>query len=292
MYAMINGTEIYFDVEGSGLREVDGTLYEQPTIVALHGGLGFDHGYLRDGVGRLSDLAQIVYVDLRGQGRSGRPSLQTATLQQMADDIAELIKTLGISKPYVFGHSAGGFVAMHLALRHPHLTAGLILSGSSPTVAPIHDDSGGPVLSLTDRAPPKALEAAARVFSGDISAESVSLFFEEVGPYYSGPDNMETTARLMQLTSQNTEMMRHFMTKLAPDYDITADLSNIVTPVLLTVGSYDWVCPPRASRAIARVVPNGKVVEFEHSGHFPFSEEPERFHHEVEVFLSSSAARD
>ena len=70
------------------------------------------------------DIAQIIYVDLRG--RSGRPPLETATLEQMADDVAELISMLGIRMPYVFGDSAGGFVAMHLALRHPGSVAGLI----------------------------------------------------------------------------------------------------------------------------------------------------------------------
>jgi proline iminopeptidase len=290
MYLEINDTEIYFDTDGTGLKEVDGKLRELPTIVALHGGLGFDHGYLREGLGRLRDLAQIVYVDLRGQGRSGHPPLETATLPQMADDVARLITRLGIVKPYVFGHSAGGFVAMYLALRHPQLSAGLILSGSSPTVAPIQDATDEPAPALTDRASPKALQAAARVFSGDISEESISTFVAEVGPFYSGPDNMELTARLMRVTSQNINMMRHFMNKIAPAYDIISELPRIKIPVLLMVGAYDWVCPPRASRAIARAVPNSKLVIFERSGHFLFSEEPARFRFEVENFLERNGS--
>ncbi len=290
MYATVNGTQIFFDTQGSALKEADGKLYELPTIIALHGGLGFDHSYLREGLGRLSDLAQIIYVDLRGQGRSGRPSLETATLEQMADDVAELTKTLGMRKPYLFGHSAGGFVAMHIALRHPQLLAGLILSGSSPTVAPIQEEPNEPAPSLADRASPKALEAAARVFSGDVTVESISTFFEVVGPFYAGPEHSDLTARLMRSTSQNVDMMRHFMTQIAPKYDLLSELDRIAIPVLVLVGAFDWICPPRASRAIARTVTNGKLVEFKNSGHFPFSEEPAKFRSVVEDFLASGAA--
>ena len=285
MYLRVNGTEIFFDVEGSGLKEVDGRLMERPTIIALHGGLGFDHSYLRDGLGRLQDIAQIIYVDQRGQGRSGRPPLETATLEQMADDVAALAQHIGIARPFIFGHSAGGFVALHVALRHPELPAGLILSGSSPSVAPVHEDVDDRSPSLADRASPEALAAAAKVFSGDITTETISEFFTKVGPYYAGPQNMELTSRLMRPMSLDIDMVRHFMTHLAPGYDLTSQLERIKTAVLLLVGTYDWVCPPRASRAIARHIARASLVEFEKSGHFLFSEEPVAFHRVVEDFL-------
>lgn len=292
MYASVNGTQIFFDVEGSGLKKVDGSLCAIPTIVVLHGGLGFDHGYLREGLGALRDFAQIVYIDLRGQGRSARPPLETATLEQMADDVAALVSTLGIQQPYIFGHSAGGFVALHLALRHPGLIAGLLLAASSPTVAPIQSETDEPAPSLADRASPGALDAARRVFSGEITTESVSTFFEEVGPYYAGPEHEDLTARLLRSTSKDVEMMRHFMTQLAPNYDVTARLPEIKVPVLCLVGAYDWVCPPRASRAIAKGVANGRIVIFEKSGHFTFSEEPARFRAVVEDFIAGAASFD
>ncbi|WP_162246991.1 alpha/beta hydrolase [Rhizobium sp. Root1220] len=271
------------------MRKIDGQMCEVPTILALHGGLGFDHGYLRDGLGRLQDIAQIIYVDLRGQGRSGRPALETATLEQMADDVAELIRMLGPHKPYIFGHSAGGFVALHLALRHSRSIAGLILSGTAPTVAPIQDEPNQPTPTLADRAPPKTMEVAARIFSGDITAESVAEFFEKVGPYYAAPAQMGLTATLLQATSKNVDMMKHFMTKIAPQYDLTSQLHLIAVPTLVLVGAYDWVCPPRASRAIAKSIAQSKFVLFDRSGHFLFSEEPEKFRGVVVDFLADHA---
>jgi proline iminopeptidase len=80
--------------------------------------------------------------------------------------------------------------------------------------------------------------------------------------------------------------MHHFFRKLAELYNVVDKLPDITAPTLVTVGEYDWFTPPRASRAIARGIPNAKMVEFVGAGHFPFSEEPEKFQAEVVAFLS------
>jgi proline iminopeptidase len=291
MRISLNGTEIYFDVEGSGLAVTAKGLVEKPTLIALHGGLGLDHGYLRPGLEALRDYAQIVYVDLRGQGRSGRPSLATCTLEQMADDVAALCRHLDIERAFVLGHSAGGFVALHTALRHPGLVAGLVLCASSPTVQPIIEEGGEPAPSLASRAGPSALAAAGRLFGGEISADSVADFFREVGPFYAAPEHEAPTSRLLQLSQITIEMMQHFMTVVAPSYDLRPVLRDIVAPTLVMVGKYDWVCPPRASRAIAGGIAGATLVEFADSGHFVFSEQPDRFIELVAGFLMKNAGQ-
>lgn len=277
MQATLNGTELFFDVDGEGFRPEQGALVEKPVLVVIHGGLGFDHGYLKPGLSALRDQAQLIYVDLRGQGRSGRPPLETCTLEQMADDVAALCAYLGVGRVHVFGHSAGGFVAMHLALRHPALVRGLVLCGSSPTVQPIMDDSEEPAPTLASRAGPETMAVAARVFSSDITAESVEAFFREVGPYYAAPAHMDVPPALTALSIASVDMMRHFMTVIAPSYDLRPLLGGVAARTLVLVGKYDWVCPPRASRAIARGIPGAVLVEFDEAGHFPFSETPGAF---------------
>lgn len=289
MLARINGTEIFFDIDGEGLRPHQGALVQKPVLVVLHGGLGFDHGYLKPGMSALRDQVQLLYVDLRGQGRSARPPLETCTLEQMADDVAALCAYLGIQQAHVIGHSAGGFVGIHLALRHAGLVKGLIVCSSSPTVQPIMDDTGEPAPSLASREPgPEALAAAGRVFGGDISAESVETFFREVGPYYAAPAHMDVPARLTALSIMSVDMMRHFMTAIAPTYDVRPLLGKITAPTLAIVGKYDWVCPPRASRAIARGVPGAMLVEIDNAGHFVFSETPDAFVAAVTGFLNGT----
>lgn len=98
----------------------------------------------------------------------------------MADDVAELCELLGIDHPVLFGHSAGGFVALHLAIRHPGLPGGLILCDTGPTLVPLPDDDPPP--SLADRAGPEAVAVAARLFAGDFSPGTFEAFGRQVGP--------------------------------------------------------------------------------------------------------------
>ena len=65
----------------------------------------------------------------------------------MADDVADLCDRLGISRPVVLGHSAGGFVALHLAVRHPGLPVAWCLTNTAATLAPVPDDDPPPGLA-------------------------------------------------------------------------------------------------------------------------------------------------
>ena len=292
MRTKLNGTEIYFDVDGTGLQATSGHFVEKPVIIALHGGLGFDHGYLRHGLGPLRDHAQVIYLDLRGQGRSGRPDLASCTLEQMADDVAALCDALGIGRAFVLGHSAGGFVAMHAALRHPQMIAGMILCDSSPAMRPLPDDEGDPAPTLQSRASPDELAVAARIFSGEITAESITAFVDVIGPYYFAPSHMHLVDPVLKASGFTIEMLRHFTSTIAPSYDLRASLERITVPTLVMVGRYDWVCPPRASRAIARGIQGAQLVEFENAGHLVFSEEPAQFLNTMTGFLAAHASAD
>jgi len=279
----VTGTELYIDVDGPELRVDGDRLAGRPTIVVLHGGPGFDQGYLRPGLGALSADAQVVFVDLRGQGRSGRPLVETCTLEQMADDVAELCALLGIGEPVVFGHSAGGFVALHLALRHPGLASGLILCDTAPTLAPLPDDDPPP--SLAARSSAEAVEVAARLFGGDFSPETLDAFTRLVLPCYAGPQHMQVPGHLMSLSGFAADVASYFFGVLAPRYDLRPHLKDISVPTLVIVGGFDWVCPPAASRILAAGIPGALLAEIPAAGHFSFSEEPRAFGDTVRDFL-------
>ena len=89
---------------------------ERPTIILLHGGPGFDHTPYKQLYAPLTQIAQLVYYDHRGNGRSESGSRERWTLDQWADDLRTLCDVLGIERPIVFGGSFGGFVALNYAL--------------------------------------------------------------------------------------------------------------------------------------------------------------------------------
>jgi proline iminopeptidase len=284
MRITVNGTNLYFDVEGPELAVERRGLRARPTLVVLHGGPGFDHGYLRPGLAPLGIDAQLVFVDLRGQGRSATAPAEECTLEQMADDVAALCGTLGIERPLVFGHSAGGFVALHLALRHQALAGGLVLCHTAPTLAPLPDPD--PPASLAQRAGEEAAVVAGRLFAGDMSAATGEAFERLVFPHYAAPAHQDVPGRLMALSSLNPDVATHFFTRLAPAYDLREHLGEIDVPTLVIVGAHDWVCPPAAGRAIASAVPGAELVVLGDAGHFGFSESPEPFLAAVRAHLA------
>jgi pimeloyl-ACP methyl ester carboxylesterase len=103
-------------------------------VLLLHGGPGFDHSMFKPAFAPLADVAQLVLLDHRGNGRSDRGDPVFWTLDQWGDDVRAFCDTLGIEGPIVLGYSFGGFVAQSYAIRHPNHPAKLILYSTSPVL--------------------------------------------------------------------------------------------------------------------------------------------------------------
>lgn len=127
MHVMINGVRLFFDVIGEKLVPDGKVMREKPTVLLLHGGPGFDHSVFKPSFAQLADVAQLVLLDHRGNGRSdpGDPALWT--LDQWGDDVQNFCATLSIEKSIVLGYSFGGYVALSYAIRYPDHPAKLIL---------------------------------------------------------------------------------------------------------------------------------------------------------------------
>ena len=71
MQVQVNGTRLWFDVDGAALVPDGPSMRERPTVVLVHGGPGgYDHSYFKPAFSRLTTVAQVVYLDLRDHGRS------------------------------------------------------------------------------------------------------------------------------------------------------------------------------------------------------------------------------
>ena len=130
MFLTVNGARIFFDVVGSQLVPDGPRMTERPSLLVLHGGPGFDHSLMRPYFDRFADTHQVIFIDHRGNGRSGG-ARDTWRLAQWGDDIAVFCDTLGIVKPVVLGLSFGGMVAMSYGIRHPHHPSRLVLSSTA-----------------------------------------------------------------------------------------------------------------------------------------------------------------
>ena len=87
MHVLVNGVRLFFDVEGAKLVPDGPLMREKPTLLMLHGGPGFDHSIYKPAYSALADIAQIVYLDHRGNGRSEDGPRASWTLAQWGDDV-------------------------------------------------------------------------------------------------------------------------------------------------------------------------------------------------------------
>jgi proline iminopeptidase len=282
----INGTELWFDVDGAALVHEGAGLRERRAVLVLHGGPGFDHAYLRPHLAPLADVAQVISLDQRGQGRSARSVLETCTIEQMADDAAAFCQTLGIEQPVVLGHSFGGFVALAMALSHPAMVGGLVLVDTAAATS----DTADAIAALEARAGAEARDAALRVFSGDTSESALADFACLVAPHYvHDPAQAHLMVDVFARCRLAPDVAGHYFASLAADYDVRADLPRIGASTLVIVGEDDWLCPPAASRAIASGIPHAGLVVIPRAGHLPYGECPASFLAAVRGFLRGLA---
>src|SRR5258707_7626412 len=127
MHVSVNGVRLFFDVEGAKFVPDGPVMRETPVLLMLHGGPGFDHSIYRPAYSTLADIAQIVYLDFRGNGRSEDGPREGWNLAQWGDDVRTFCDALGITDPIVLGASFGGMVALAYATRHPTHPSRLIL---------------------------------------------------------------------------------------------------------------------------------------------------------------------
>jgi proline-specific peptidase len=249
MFIHVNNQRLFFDVVGAKFRIEGKTLVEKPTLVVLHGGPGLDHSRMRPEFDGLADLAQVIYMDHRGNGRSMPSEAQTWTLDQWGDDVKGLCDALGIVKPIVLGVSFGGMVAQSYLTRHPDHAAGVILSSTAA-----HIDMAAVLDAFGRRGGPQARAAAERFWMQMADAD-LADYTRLCMPLYTvrPPSDPDKAVRVIV----NADVIRHFA--VAPGefraMDFRPRLKAVTCPVLVLGGQDDPITPPAFSEEIARSLP-------------------------------------
>jgi pimeloyl-ACP methyl ester carboxylesterase len=281
MYVTVNGARLYFDVDGAGLVPDGPRMREKPTLLLLHGGPGFDHTTYKPAFSALADVAQVIWLDHRGNGRSGGDP-DTWTLAQWGDDVKGFCDVLGIEKPVVYGASFGGFVAQSYATRHPDHPGKLILVS---TAARMEYET---VFAAFDRIGGKTARDIAAAHLPNPTAESRRRFLETCLPLYrvrpSDPDAARRTTYRNEVAFKFGGARNEW-----GRMDFRADLARVRCPVLILYGDRDPIAPPEFNETIAACLPPHlvRLEKFTNCGHGVIGDAPDRAFAAIREFILS-----
>jgi len=161
----VNEAALYYEVQGSG-----------PVLLMISGATG-DAGHFARVAPLLAETYTVVTYDRRGNSRS--PATDQTSLEQQADDAAELLRSLRLSPATVFGTSGGAIIALKLALRRPEVCRTVIVHEPPfMAVLPNAAEAGKEFQlavesALKERGPKGAMEMFIRMNAGDAAFDGL-----------------------------------------------------------------------------------------------------------------------
>ena len=171
--------------------------------------------------------------------------------EQANDVLPKLFAAVGIERPWLFGHSDGATIALLHAARHP--VAGVI--------------AVAPHLFVEDVAIASIEKARVAFESGDLR--------RGLAKHHVDPDSA--------FRGWNDVW-------LAPafrDWNIERDIATIECPVLAVQGEDDEYGTLEQIRAVARRVPQTKLLVIAHCGHSPHRDQPQLLMREAGAFIAA-----
>lgn len=121
----MNTAEQRIAVVANGIRHHVRVAGEGAPLVLLHGWPQTSYAW-RKVMPALADRYRVIAPDLRGMGQTDKPATGY-DMRTVATDIRELLKALGLERPYIVGSDWGGLVARRYALDWPGEAAAYLI---------------------------------------------------------------------------------------------------------------------------------------------------------------------
>ncbi|HEX8997067.1 MAG TPA: alpha/beta fold hydrolase [Ktedonobacterales bacterium] len=282
-------------VDGASLFVLPVGAEDNYPLFVLHGGPGLDHTEMHPWLDRLSDTFRLLYVDLRGQGRSQRVNPETLTLSRFALDVTQLAEALGLRRYAVLGHSFGSFVALAHAIEQGAASHYVISSGTASftkTAAEVERNLATfePVALREQVTASWALEPHAK------TQEDVARIMAMQMPFHFASVESEAYRRYVAAEAQShpiysPDVLAYFASnEYAIEFEV--QLAGIRKPTLIVTGERDRTCTPRAARELHAGIPGSELVILPDAGHMTYIEQPGMYFAAVRDFFARHPAAD
>lgn len=212
---------------------------------------------------RVTENFRVIAFDMPWHGKSSPPpgwqhGEYILTSRGYTGMIIAIAAALELEKPVVMGCSIGGRIVLHLACEMPERFRALIGLEAAAYTAPYYD------LAWLDRPDVHGGMVAAGVVSGLVAPTAPSESRWETLWHYmqSGPGVFKGDLNFYMIEGDIRDRIDRI--------DVTR------CPLYLLTGEYDYSCTPEGTREVARRT-GAEAIIMEGLGHFPMSEDPEKF---------------
>ncbi len=246
----------------------------QGPLVVLSHALGCDLS-MWDGVAAaLQDRYTVLRYDQRGHGQS--PATAGAySMDDLADDAAELIRAQGAGPVHFVGLSMGGMTAQALAARHPERVRSIVIANSAASYNEAARQMWQARIDtvLANGVPPIADGALQRWFTPEFRTDEVN-------------GGAERVARLRAVLEATPAVPYAAACAAVAGIALDAGNARISCPTLVIAGSRDEATPPAMSQAIADGIPGAQLASLD-AAHLSAVEQPAAFARLLTEFWAS-----
>jgi pimeloyl-ACP methyl ester carboxylesterase len=272
----LNGLSFHYTVKGQG-----------PLLVVQSPGWGIGSAYLRNGLAPLEKHFTVLSYDTRGSGRSSHavdyPLLNES---DMVDDLERLRQYWNVPALDLIGHSNGGAIAIAYAERHPAQVRKLMLIGTQ--LIGFSDSEATNKEAAWRRADPHFKTAFERFAAPTPKTDAeFTQWFRDTAAFYQYDPAKDNAAFLRTVTEPLTAAAYALYTSnpLKTAVPPLSALVAITAQTLVVVGRQDPVCPVAVSEKLQQTIAGARLEIYEKTGHFPWTEQPERFFSDAVSFF-------
>ncbi len=267
---------------------------ERSPVVFLHGGPGegSQHFASLTGASLETDL-RIVYFDQRGSGRSERPWRNDYDMERQVRDIEGLREALEVEQIILVGHSYGGLLGLEYASAYSERVSHLILVSGLSDVAATQRSVCERLETLDPSAYARAMEeplpgGLCNSFSAYSGVERERFARESMYPDPTVGERVDSVDGVDGL--RNTGQLSRALFAGPAVWSLRfSDHARLTMPVLVIAGRLDYQIGLAPQQALARELPNARLVVLDNAGHFAHVDDPVGFAEAVLSFLGSGS---
>lgn len=240
-------------------------------IVLVHS-LAMDREIWAPVAERLSAGAAVLTLDCRGHGKSRKPQ-GPYTVEKFADDICQVVDSVGWDKTAIAGASMGGTVALAFATGFPTRTAGL---GLFDTTAYYGDDAEKAWRS-------RAEQALKNGFKSMVDFQMSRWFSDAFREQH--PDVVQASVDTFLKSDPGSYAESCYMLGRA---DLRDKLGIVKVPTRIVVGEEDYATPIAMAETMKAGIPHASYLVISKARHLTPIECPDVITKELQALLDAS----